>query len=69
MRGDANMSAVRYTGTELTSVLDAPTKDTKKQWMSRSDYLKKYDKNIIILLDLKTHMHLWSHKKLLINII
>ena len=29
-RGDVNMSAVRYTGTELTSVLDAPpTKDTK----------------------------------------
>jgi osmoprotectant transport system substrate-binding protein len=24
MRGDANMSAVRFTGTELTSVLDAP---------------------------------------------
>ena len=71
MRGDANMSAVRYTGTELTSVLDAPpTKDTKKQWMSRSDYLKRnMTKNIIILLDLKTHMHLWSHKKLLINII
>jgi glycine betaine/choline ABC-type transport system substrate-binding protein len=31
MRGDANMSAVRFTGTELTSVLDAPpTRDANK---------------------------------------
>lgn len=45
MRGDANMSAVRYTGTELTSVLDAPpTKDTKKA-MDESQRLfkEKYD--------------------------
>ncbi|UDI77538.1 osmoprotectant ABC transporter substrate-binding protein [Staphylococcus taiwanensis] len=44
-RGDVNMSAVRYTGTELTSVLDAPpTKDPKKA-MSESQRLfkKKYD--------------------------
>ncbi|MGA4515476.1 osmoprotectant transport system substrate-binding protein [Staphylococcus caledonicus] len=44
-RGDVNMSAVRYTGTELTSVLEAPpTKDTKKA-MSESQRLfkKKYD--------------------------
>lgn len=40
-RGDVNMSAVRYTGTELTSVLDAPpTKDTKKA-MSESQRLFK----------------------------
>lgn len=44
-RGDVNMSAVRYTGTELTSVLDAPpTKDPKKA-MSETQRLfkKKYD--------------------------
>ena len=44
-RGDVNMSAVRYTGTELTSVLDAkPTKDPKKA-MAESQRLfkKKYD--------------------------
>ncbi|WP_210135009.1 osmoprotectant ABC transporter substrate-binding protein [Staphylococcus sp. GDX8P80P] len=40
-RGDVNMSSVRYTGTELTSVLDAPpTKDTKKA-MSESQRLFK----------------------------
>ncbi|MCH4475726.1 osmoprotectant ABC transporter substrate-binding protein [Staphylococcus haemolyticus] len=40
-RGDVNMSAVRYTGTELTSVLDVPpTKDTKKA-MSESQRLFK----------------------------
>lgn len=44
-RGDANMSAVRYTGTELTSVLAAkPTKDPDKA-MSETQRLfkKKYD--------------------------
>ena len=44
-RGDVNMSSVRYTGTELTSVLDAkPTKDPKKA-MSETQRLfkKKYD--------------------------
>ena len=44
-RGDANMSAVRYTGTELTSVLEAkPTKDPDKA-MSETQRLfkKKYD--------------------------
>ena len=44
-RGDANMSAVRYTGTELTSVLAAkPTKDPEKA-MSETQRLfkKKYD--------------------------
>lgn len=43
--GDVNMSAVRYTGTELTSVLAAkPTKDPKKA-MSETQRLfkKKYD--------------------------
>lgn len=40
-RGDVNMSAVRYTGTELTSVLAAPpTKDTDKA-MSESQRLFK----------------------------
>ena len=40
-RGDVNMSAVRYTGTELTSVLDAPpTKDTKSN-VRVKDYLKE----------------------------
>lgn len=45
MRGDANMSAVRFTGTELTSVLDAPpTRDANKA-MDESQRLfkKKYD--------------------------
>ena len=41
-RGDVNMSAVRYTGTELTSVLNAkPTKDPKKPWQNHKDYLRK----------------------------
>ena len=45
MRGDANMSAVRFTGTELTSVLDAPpTRDANKD-MDESQRLfkKKYN--------------------------
>ncbi|MCJ1655627.1 osmoprotectant ABC transporter substrate-binding protein [Staphylococcus sp. NRL 16/872] len=44
-RGDVNMSAVRYTGTELTSVLDAPpTKDPKKAMAeSQKLFKKKYD--------------------------
>ena len=45
MSGDANMSAVRFTGTELTSVLDAPpTRDANKA-MDESQRLfkKKYD--------------------------
>ena len=49
-RGDVNMSAVRYTGTELTSVLDAkPTKDPKKRCQKHNVCLKKYDQNITIL--------------------
>ena len=61
MRGDANMSAVRFTGTELTSVLDAPQLEMRiKPWMSHSDYLKRnMIKNIIIHLALKTRMRLW----------
>ena len=36
------MSAVRFTGTELTSVLDAPQPEMRiKPWMSHSDYLKE----------------------------
>ena len=60
-RGDVNMSAVRYTGTELTSVLAAPpTKDTDKA-MSESQRLFKRNliRNIIIHLALKIPMHLW----------
>ena len=53
-RGDVNMSAVRYTGTELTSVLDAPpTKDTKKQCQSHKDYLKEN-----IIRNIMTHLGL-----------
>ena len=64
-RGDVNMSAVRYTGTELTSVLDAPpTKDTKKQCQSRKDYLKKnIIRNFMTHLGLKIRMHSWLLKK------
>ena len=64
-RGDVNMSAVRYTGTELTSVLDAPpTKDTKKQCQSHKDYLKKnIIRNIMTHLGLKIRMHSWLPKK------
>ena len=41
-RGDVNMSSVRYTGTELTSVLDAkPTKDPKRRCQKRNAYLKE----------------------------
>ena len=48
MRGDANMSAVRFTGTELTSVLDAPpTRDANKamdesQRLFKKKYNQKY---------------------------
>lgn len=44
-RGDVNMSAVRYTGTELTSVLDAPPTKNPKKAMAESQKLfkKKYD--------------------------
>lgn len=48
MRGDANMSAVRFTGTELTSVLDAPpTRDANKamdesQQLFKKKYNQKY---------------------------
>ena len=48
MRGDANMSAVRFTATELTSVLDAPpTRDANKamdesQRLFKKKYNQKY---------------------------
>ena len=60
-RGDANMSAVRYTGTELTSVLAAkPTKDPDKA-MSETQRLFKRNmmKSIIIHLGLRIHTHSW----------
>ena len=43
-RGDANMSAVRYTGTELTSVLALNLlKIQIKPCLKHNAYLKKYD--------------------------
>ena len=60
-RGDANMSAVRYTGTELTSVLAAkPTKDPDKA-MSETQRLFKRNmmKSFIIHLGLRIHTHSW----------
>lgn len=71
MNGDAQISAARYTGTDLTTTLNLePIKDPKRPLMWCNQNSKKdFNNNGLILMVLPIPMHSWSHKKPLKNTI